>query len=91
MSVPGFSLEDIVDQVTGYREQQQLAKYLAIVSLALLVYDWIISIDREVEFIWGHPWSWGRVVYHANRVWSLTLLGTSLTVIIFLPLPSIST
>ncbi|CAE6465071.1 unnamed protein product [Rhizoctonia solani] len=91
MSFPELSLEEFGDQVITYHRQHQLTKYLAIISLMLLVYDWTISIDHEVEFIWEQSWSWGRAIYHANRIWSLTLLGTALTVILFLREPSVST
>ncbi|CAE6508851.1 unnamed protein product [Rhizoctonia solani] len=91
MSFPELSLEELGDQVITYHHQHQLAKYMAIVSLMLLVYDWTISIDHEVEFIWEQSWSWGRAIYHVNRIWSLTLLGTALTVILFLHEPSVST
>ncbi|KAJ1300737.1 hypothetical protein OPQ81_002380 [Rhizoctonia solani] len=88
MSLPGLSLGDIIEKITFYHSQHQLAKYLAVVSITLLVYDWILNIDLEVAFIWQQSWTWGRVVYHANRIWSLVLLGTTLTVILFLPAPS---
>ncbi|CAE7107048.1 unnamed protein product [Rhizoctonia solani] len=78
MSLFGLPTGELVDTIVFYHGQHQLAKYIAIVSLTLLVYDWIINIDLEVEFVWRASWSWGRVIYHANRIWSLTLLGTVL-------------
>ncbi|CAE6432104.1 unnamed protein product [Rhizoctonia solani] len=91
MSLPGFELKDIVDTIIFYHGQQQIAKYLAVVSITLLVYDWVLNLDLEVAFIWGHSWSWGRVIYHTNRVWPIALLGITLSVILFLPLPNPST
>ncbi|KAJ1300738.1 hypothetical protein OPQ81_002381 [Rhizoctonia solani] len=88
MSLLASGLKDIVDTITFYHGQQQLAKYLAVVSMTILIYDWVLNIDLEVALIWGHAWSLGRVIYHANRVWPIALLGATLTVILFLPLPS---
>ncbi|KAH7333581.1 hypothetical protein B0J17DRAFT_709213 [Rhizoctonia solani] len=88
MSLPGLGSKDIVGTILFYHDQQQLAKYLFVASITLLVYDWALNFDLEVAFIWGHTWSWGRVIYHTNRAWPIVLLGCTLTVILFLPLPS---
>ncbi|KAJ1306748.1 hypothetical protein OPQ81_007734 [Rhizoctonia solani] len=39
------------------------AIYLAVISLCILLYDYMITIDQEVKFIWGQRWSFGKVVY----------------------------
>ncbi|CAE6432110.1 unnamed protein product [Rhizoctonia solani] len=88
MSLPGLGSKDILGTIIFYHDQQQLAKYLFVASITLLVYDWALNVDLEAAFIWRHSWSWGRVIYHANRAWPIVLLGSTLTVILFLPLPS---
>ncbi|CEL56655.1 hypothetical protein RSOLAG1IB_07981 [Rhizoctonia solani AG-1 IB] len=88
MSLPDFFSKGIVDIIENFRGQQQLAQYLAIVAFTVLIYDWILNIDLEVEFIWGHSWSGGRIVYHVNRILPVVLLGMSSTVILFVPSPS---
>lgn len=87
MSLPGAHGKEIVDTIISLRSQQELAKYLAIASLTLLVYDWLLNLDFEVKFIWGSPWSWGRLAYHVVRIWPLVLLCITLPVILFIPLP----
>ncbi|CAE6482287.1 unnamed protein product [Rhizoctonia solani] len=39
------------------------ATYLAVISLCLLIYDCVITIDQEVKFVWSQRWSFGKVVY----------------------------
>ncbi|CAE6398656.1 unnamed protein product [Rhizoctonia solani] len=90
MSSPGFLSKVIVDIIENFHGQQQLAKHLAIVSFTLLVYDWVVNIDLEVEFIWGRSWSGRRIVYHVNRILPIALLGVSSTVILFVPSPGSS-
>lgn len=45
-----------------------------VASLTLVLYDWLISLDLECAFIWGRKWTWGRLIYHLNRVWPVVLL-----------------
>ncbi|KAH7322119.1 hypothetical protein B0J17DRAFT_684279 [Rhizoctonia solani] len=87
MSLPGLESGDIVGTIIFYREKQQLAQYLFVAALTILVYDWVLNLDLEVAFIWGNSWSWGRAIYHTNRVWPIALLGSTLTTILFIPLP----
>ncbi|CAE6489282.1 unnamed protein product [Rhizoctonia solani] len=37
--------------------------YLAVASLCVLVYDFAITIDQEVKFVWRQRWSFGKVMY----------------------------
>ncbi|KAF9039338.1 hypothetical protein BJ165DRAFT_381518 [Panaeolus papilionaceus] len=32
-----------------------------------LVYDYILTIDKEVEHVWPCPWSWGVILFYINR------------------------
>ncbi|ETW76421.1 hypothetical protein HETIRDRAFT_429889 [Heterobasidion irregulare TC 32-1] len=34
---------------------------------ALLVYDYICTLDQEIEFVWSGPWSLGKFLFLANR------------------------
>lgn len=36
-------------------------------AVALLYYDWFLTIDQEVEFIWKQEWGMGKILYILNR------------------------
>jgi hypothetical protein len=40
---------------------------MAVACLSVLVYDYAIMMDREVEYIWKSDWNWVKVVYLAQR------------------------
>ncbi|CAE6478834.1 unnamed protein product, partial [Rhizoctonia solani] len=58
--------------------QGKNARCLAISGIALLVYDWLTTLDKEVEYTWGRKWSLARVVYYLNRVLPIMLIGAVL-------------
>ncbi|KAH7334733.1 hypothetical protein B0J17DRAFT_708340 [Rhizoctonia solani] len=66
---------DMIDLIEEGLTQMELAKKLTMVSLTLLFYDWISNLHLEVAYIWGAPWTYGRFLYHLNRVCPLALLG----------------
>ncbi|KZP12454.1 hypothetical protein FIBSPDRAFT_936927 [Athelia psychrophila] len=41
--------------------------YTVTACAALLTYDILTSLDKEVEYIWTTPWSFGTVLYLLNR------------------------
>ncbi|KAJ7488128.1 hypothetical protein FB451DRAFT_1553615 [Mycena latifolia] len=53
--------------------------YLAVAALALLIYDHILSLDHEIEFVWNKRKSFGGYLYLWNRYWTLiiTCINTS--------------
>ncbi|CAE6480129.1 unnamed protein product [Rhizoctonia solani] len=67
-----------LDLVDAIYVQGENARYLAISGIALLVYDWLTTLDKEVEYTWGRKWTLARVVYHLNRVLSVMLIGAVL-------------
>ena len=38
----------------------------------VIMYDWILSIDREVAYVWGSGWSSARAIYYTLRFSSFT-------------------
>ncbi|CAE6357393.1 unnamed protein product [Rhizoctonia solani] len=63
------------DLVDAIHVQGENARYLAISGIALLIYDWVTTLDKEVEYTWGRKWSLARVVYSLNRVLPIMLIG----------------
>ncbi|CEL62441.1 hypothetical protein RSOLAG1IB_04797 [Rhizoctonia solani AG-1 IB] len=87
MAFPLPTNANILELLKDGHAQLELAKSIAIVSLTLLVYDWITSFHLEVAYIWRASWSCGRILYYLNRIWPMVLLGISLPVILFHPSP----
>ncbi|CAE6506409.1 unnamed protein product [Rhizoctonia solani] len=74
---------DIIGLLAEDLAQMELAKRLTVASLTLLVYDWASNIHLEAVYVWGTPWTYGRFLYHLNRICPLIFLGTSLPGIFF--------
>ncbi|QRW25539.1 F-box-like domain protein [Rhizoctonia solani] len=72
------SPEELVSSIIRSYGQLQTSRYTAIASITLLVYDWLIALDKEVKFIWGRRWTFARIVYHLNRVLPLLLFSVIL-------------
>ncbi|KAF8673623.1 hypothetical protein RHS04_07602 [Rhizoctonia solani] len=72
------SPEELVSLIIRSYGQLQTSRYTAIASITLLVYDWLIALDKEVKFIWGRRWTFARIVYHLNRVLPLLLFSVIL-------------
>ncbi|CAE6527058.1 unnamed protein product [Rhizoctonia solani] len=69
---------EFADSLIRIFGQLQTSRYLAIGSLTLLVYDWLSTLDQEIEFIWRKRWSFARVIYHLNRVLPVLLFSVVL-------------
>ncbi|CAE6427535.1 unnamed protein product, partial [Rhizoctonia solani] len=66
---------DLIDEVHA---QAEIARYLAISGIVLLIYDWLTTLDKEIKYTWGRRWTLARVVYHLNRVLPILLIGVVL-------------
>jgi len=55
---------DLIKNITNL----QNANLTAMAALALLSWDWLISIDREVKHFWRAKWTLGTWLYFANRI-----------------------
>lgn len=51
----------------------QASRYLAVASLILVLYDWLLTLDDEVELIIPTPWTTVKVLYTIIRI--LTPVG----------------
>ncbi|KAF8887342.1 hypothetical protein BD779DRAFT_515032 [Infundibulicybe gibba] len=47
--------------------QPQIANYVHVSSLCLVIFDWFLTLDEEVTLIWGAPWSVGKILYLLTR------------------------
>ncbi|KAH8096924.1 hypothetical protein DFH11DRAFT_1526938 [Phellopilus nigrolimitatus] len=67
MSTASTTDSAALESVLGYVDGFATAKYLALSSFVLLVYDHLTSLDQEFEFFWEGGWSTTRVLYFLVR------------------------
>ncbi|KAJ3843625.1 hypothetical protein F5878DRAFT_250641 [Lentinula raphanica] len=48
-----------------------VTQYANLAGSALLVYDYLLNLDDEIEFIWKKSWSIGKVLFILSRYYSL--------------------
>ncbi|EJD40274.1 hypothetical protein AURDEDRAFT_170653 [Auricularia subglabra TFB-10046 SS5] len=58
--------------------------YLALACITWLVYDYLITLDDEVEFIWMRKWSFTKFIFLLMRWSTFGLLLTEVVVYVFL-------
>ncbi|KAF8575561.1 hypothetical protein K439DRAFT_731533 [Ramaria rubella] len=42
-------------------------KHATVASIAFLFYDYLITLDAEMNLVWNHRWSFGKVLFIFNR------------------------
>ncbi|KDN35191.1 hypothetical protein RSAG8_11800, partial [Rhizoctonia solani AG-8 WAC10335] len=62
------------DLIEAIHLQTENARYMAISGIALLIYDWLSTLDKEVEYTWSRRWTLARAVYHLNRILPVSLI-----------------
>jgi len=50
-------------------------RFSTFASLAFLVYDHVLTLDAEIEFVWRRAWSFGKVMFIFNRYFGLAVLA----------------
>ncbi|KZT00616.1 uncharacterized protein LAESUDRAFT_708688 [Laetiporus sulphureus 93-53] len=48
-------------------QERSLLKTFVLLSIALVVYEHLLDLPREIRFVWLGKWGWGSVVYVVNR------------------------
>ncbi|KAJ3995595.1 hypothetical protein F5050DRAFT_273686 [Lentinula boryana] len=48
-------------------EGSEIAKTVNIAASALAVYEWMITLDQEIEYFWTGRWSLERILFFCNR------------------------
>ncbi|KAF8867561.1 hypothetical protein BD779DRAFT_136891 [Infundibulicybe gibba] len=50
-----------------FLQQAQTAVHFDVASVAVSVYDWFLTIDSELAFIWDPKWNLGTLLYFLTR------------------------
>ncbi|KAH7921316.1 hypothetical protein BV22DRAFT_1038785 [Leucogyrophana mollusca] len=61
----------------GY--DMQVVKYLGAIGVALLIYDWFLTFDDELTYIWNCPWNLIKVLYLITKY--LPFIDTAVMVV----------
>ncbi|KAI0703069.1 hypothetical protein BC835DRAFT_1517311 [Cytidiella melzeri] len=43
-------------------------------TMAVLLYDYLLTISSEVELIWERHWRWSSFLFYANRYWPILII-----------------
>ncbi|KAJ7769455.1 hypothetical protein B0H16DRAFT_1517888 [Mycena metata] len=69
------SLADELKLLLQLAADAKITSYVAAASLALAMFEWFISLGREVELVWTRPKSLVRWLYVWNRYFSLAMIS----------------
>jgi len=63
-------MANVADQIAQFiqaTEDLRTTRYISLASATALLFDTILTIPDEVEYIWGTPWSHGKILFYLNR------------------------
>ncbi|KDR67293.1 hypothetical protein GALMADRAFT_147284 [Galerina marginata CBS 339.88] len=43
-----------------------------VTAIIIVIYDHLITLDREIIFIWAGKWTFAKLLFLANRYWVLS-------------------
>lgn len=53
--------------ITYLHHQREFADYMYMSATALVVYDYLLNIGREIKMIWFSSWTYTKVLYFIVR------------------------
>lgn len=53
--------------ITYMHHQREFADYMYVSGTALMIYDYLLNVNREIQMIWRSPWSYTKVLYFIVR------------------------
>ncbi|KAJ4471715.1 hypothetical protein C8J55DRAFT_520787 [Lentinula edodes] len=58
---------DLLKAIIASLEGSEIARIVNIACLALSVYEWLITLDQEIEYFWTGKWTISRILFFLNR------------------------
>ncbi|KAH9940268.1 hypothetical protein B0H21DRAFT_754870 [Amylocystis lapponica] len=65
-----YELDGLVSLLDDYR----LARYMFILCLALIIYDYCLTFHDEIKYMFGRRFVWTKLLFLLNRYWPLTFI-----------------
>ncbi|KDR83293.1 hypothetical protein GALMADRAFT_134772 [Galerina marginata CBS 339.88] len=66
-------------------EAVQITRYCQLAAGSLVIFDNLITLDEEVNFIWQRRWSFGKCLFLTNRYFSLAVFVFNIYSAFFTP------
>ncbi|KAJ7584801.1 hypothetical protein C8J56DRAFT_135401 [Mycena floridula] len=59
--------DELVAQIIQALHHKQIISYVDVIGCAVFLYDYTLTLEREISLIWGSGWSFMRVLYTLQR------------------------
>ncbi|KAF8309836.1 hypothetical protein DL93DRAFT_2085197 [Clavulina sp. PMI_390] len=69
-----MSDQDALEAIIAMVPTIEVSKLVFVSSTVWFLWDWVISIDAEIELFWGKKLNTGSVLYFSNRFLSVVTL-----------------
>ncbi|KLO04731.1 hypothetical protein SCHPADRAFT_947481 [Schizopora paradoxa] len=79
----GTSLLSEIEEAIRQLQNVQLAKYVVVATLCLLVYDYILTADEEFQLVWPSRWGMPKTLFFLNRYLAFVDPAMLLVVLVF--------
>ncbi|KAF9442950.1 hypothetical protein P691DRAFT_779143, partial [Macrolepiota fuliginosa MF-IS2] len=60
-------LLQIIQELTTGTEHYRNVKNLTIASMVIMIFDWLLTFEMEVSYIWKAPWNVMKILYILSR------------------------
>ncbi|PIL24063.1 hypothetical protein GSI_13814 [Ganoderma sinense ZZ0214-1] len=71
MDIDADSQEALQERIVDYYANTQLFNYTDLAVFVVIVFEHVVTFDREVHFAWGRKPSWARCIFLLNRYLSI--------------------
>ncbi|KAJ3555198.1 hypothetical protein NP233_g12262 [Leucocoprinus birnbaumii] len=78
MAVPP-ELQSVIDTVADAIQHAQNINYAQVTSQAIIIFDWLLTLDLEISMMWASSWNLVKVVYLLARYLPFVLMILVLT------------
>ncbi|PIL24138.1 hypothetical protein GSI_13890 [Ganoderma sinense ZZ0214-1] len=62
---------EVISNASPWSASTQRSIYSAVSAAALIVFEYIITLDREIDFLRGRKFSWAKCIFLLNRYGSI--------------------
>ncbi|KAL5526776.1 hypothetical protein ACEPAF_8501 [Sanghuangporus sanghuang] len=66
---------ELWDQATSVLRDIINTRYSELASSTKIVFDYLLTLDQEIQFIWKARWSIGKLLFFVNRYYTLFVVG----------------
>ncbi|KAL5525985.1 hypothetical protein ACEPAG_7323 [Sanghuangporus baumii] len=68
-------VDELRDQTTSVLKDIINSRYSELASSTIIVFDYLLTLDQEIQFIWKARWSIGKLLFFVNRYYTLFVVG----------------